>query len=324
MGFMDWFFGRQKAASTPKTGHSSAKQKQNYSRITHPDTLYDEGFDSITFIYDPFTKKLHTQPYPTTHLDLSDEIPNLHGVYDVDHNTTPIKMGYILGRFGTFPAPDPFKVIAFWNVNFKGNELADCLNAIIRQYPEYGSPDTMVMSDKKAYYDKANRSLDMANLGEIPGVKTIAQNQQQVKQDRPECAVTLDVLGEPTKLGTIMGNFHMVKDNRLPAMKAAVCAQGPHMKKELEKAGCTVQVNMLDDLIQKSNCNQSNKEYEDLKTAGRIDRKQYLRSLFADPERMEKEFRTQKDLNAAWDELQGEHRMTGFAEWIQTRSASSR
>lgn len=282
-----------------------------------PDTFYSSYYDAITFIYDPVNNKLYSAPYPKTHQDVRQSKPELRRIYN---NETSIERGLILGRLAHEESKD-LRIIAFWNVSFQGTELADCLNAVIKQYPEYGSPDTIVMSDKRGIYDDKPRNFNSATLGEIPGVRLSKATQKQGRaptQDKPECAVTLDVLGQPTSLDTIMGNFHMVKDNRLPAMKTAICSQGVQMRGDLEKAGCDVQVSMLDDLVKKADCQSSGQEYNKLKAAGRIDRKQYLRGLFGNPERMDREFRTQKDIDDAWDELQGkkEHRMLGFAEWL--------
>lgn len=295
--------------------------KSFFDLVAHPDMLYRANTNSVTFIYDPKKDTLYSAKYPTSHYYLVQETPDLKSFAHITSNTNRylINAGLMVGRIGV---KEGHHFITFWNTVFKDmGALAKCLNAIVKKYPEYGSPDTLVTTDRFIKYDTNMNTFFGYYLKDIPGVRTSSSKRTQpqtTQQEKPECAVTLDVKGTPTPLDVILGNFHMVKDDRLPAMKTAVCTQGVQMKDDLEKAGCTLQVSMLDQLIDKSGCNNQSGEYQNLLQGGRINRRQELQKIFADPERMEKEFRTQKELDAAWDELQGkrEHRMIGFAEWL--------
>lgn len=217
-----------------------------------------------------------------------------------------ITAGLLTGRFGW---TEGVQAISFWNLSIKESDLVKCVNKLINVFQEF-TEDTVVIADD------TSRSFKPRLIGDIPGVQVTKTQKSQPfnSPQKPECAVTIDVKGQPTKLDVILGNFHMVKDDRLPAMKAAVCSQGPKLKSDMEKAGCKLQISMLDQLIKQSDCN--NNDYNSLKQSGKISRKQQLRDIFADPEKMN-QFRTQKEIDAAWDELQGEHRMTGFKELVK-------
>jgi hypothetical protein len=310
--------------------------------IRDPDSLYDDKSDSVTFIYDPKKDKIYTGEFPEAHGDLQVKYPELNQ-YSTG-NQKLIRAGFLLGRIGLyFDDPndssdqyeddyddlaylhkddqEPIKAIVFWNTEFENDDLTKCLYSLVRKFPLYNDPETIVLSDMDRTYDrrKGFKETQLKNLIHISSRK---QN-YIAKQHRPECDVTLDVKGIPTKLSDILGNFHMVKDDRLPAMKTAVCSQGPNLKKKLLNSKCDSEISMIDQLLQKAHCQKAG-EYNSLKQGGRIARKQELQKIFADPEAISRNFRTQKELDAAWDELQGkkEHRMTGFIEWISKYSQS--
>jgi hypothetical protein len=47
-----------------------------------------------------------------------------------------------------------------------------------------------------------------------------------------------------------------------------------------------------------------------------------LRDIFRSPEKIDREFRTQKEIDAAWDKLQGEN--FSFKEWLKTLAVLSK
>lgn len=318
----------------------------NKYRLHDPDSIFD--YDSTTFLYNPETNELHYDEYPETHHDLiQGSARKTARDKNFNNRDNAIHAGMVLGRFKALndsdiklndgTKTDDLKVIAFWNAYFPDNEnwLEKCMEAIFKIAPEYSDKKTIVIFDTsridpKFYYKdfKSTRRYNdcfLEDISEIQLSQKIKKNytaKPTARQDRPECAVTLDVKGQPTKLDVILGNFHMVKDDRLPAMKNAVCSQGVKMKDDLEKAGCDLHLAILNQLIDKSNCNQSG-EYQRLKQGGKIQRKQELRKIFDSPELTAQTFRTQKELDAAWDELQGEHAMTGFSEWLNSSLTSA-
>jgi hypothetical protein len=196
--------------------------------VKNPDSLNNSSVsNNITFIYDQDKDILYAEPYPAFHKDIRNKTPALQ---HIRNNQETVSNGLLLGRTGVLP--NKTKVISFWNAYFKSlHLLANCLNNIIKKYPIFNDPNTIVMADQLNRFDPHKNTFNAVPLSEFSGVH-VTNNPQQAsdEEQKPWCNVNLDILGVSTSLSDILGNFHMVKDNRLPAMKTAVCSQGPQQE----------------------------------------------------------------------------------------------
>lgn len=153
-------------------------------------------------------------------------------------------------------------------------------------------------------------------------VKDIIGGQVAQDTEDAECKrlAKVNVRGKEMDLGTALGNLHMVKGPELQFMKTAICANHDQLQADLEKHSCKAQLATLGDILNKLSCPAKGDqgEWQRLKSQGRAQYRQDLRGIFADPDKMDREFRTQKDIDAAWDELQHgkrENRLS-FQRWL--------
>jgi hypothetical protein len=139
------------------------------------------------------------------------------------------------------------------------------------------------------------------------------------QQQDPVCGgMKINVQGRPTSISDVMGQLHMVKGQQLDFLKGAFCSQYQGLKNSPEYQKCTLQHRQLDDIATALKCGKD--DYKNFLQAGRANYAQRLRGIFADPYKMDQEFRTQKELDAAWDYLNKKEHLS-FREWYLSRQA---
>ena len=123
------------------------------------------------------------------------------------------------------------------------------------------------------------------------------------EEEDPVCSkMAIDVHGKPTPIGAVVGQMHMVRGQQLDLLKGAFCSQYSLLRNSPNTVHCKTQNQQLDDIAANFKCGLG--EFEAYKKAGKFARRQDLKNLFSNPQKLGQEFRTQKELDAAWDELQ--------------------
>jgi flagellar basal body-associated protein FliL len=118
----------------------------------------------------------------------------------------------------------------------------------------------------------------------------------------------INVGGKELSLSTIIGNLHMVKGKELEMMKRAICLDKDKIKAELEKHKCTSQLDILHDIVSKVSC-----DFGDWKYGYRQELKKMLH-----PDNIDS-FRSQKEIDAAWDRLHPKEGKLNFSNWLKLR-----
>ena len=103
----------------------------------------------------------------------------------------------------------------------------------------------------------------------------------------------------------------MTNGERLNNLKNQFCSQSNTVKNILRN--CPYQFKLANYLSNKLKCGDN--EYTNIIQQNKYKRKQELRDIFNNPDKLEKEFRTQKELDDAWDELKKEHSFN-FKSWL--------
>lgn len=135
-------------------------------------------------------------------------------------------------------------------------------------------------------------------------------------QEDPTCRdMQINIQGRLTPLDQVQAQLHMVKGQQLSFIKGAFCTQYQALKNSPSTQHCKVQHQQIDDIASALKCGDDKQLYKSLLQAGKLDQRQNLRNIFSNPERITQQFRTQKDVDAAWDKLQGEH---SFREWLDS------
>jgi len=248
-----------------------------------PDFIYKGG--AITFIFDRINNKLYDEEYPTAHYDLAHKyrLPTVRFRYH------EIDDPFIMGRLGHYEvANKQYPIIGFWNHEYHYEDIEHVLHILSRKFPEFFTDDTVIIGDY-------NSGVPVSNLTDW-GIQPQSINYSPEEQEY--CQLTVDINGKPTKLTDILGQLHMVRGQNLATLQGSFCAQYPYLIKNQPEV-CT---KLLYPIADKLKCGQS--DYNKYLKSGKADYTQRLRDIFRDPARINKEFSTQKDIDAAWDYLQ--------------------
>ncbi len=231
--------------------------------------------------------------------------------------------GYMLGRIGEIGGqgnPEQ-KCVLFWRRS-PSEHMIPCLENLSRHFPYIKTPTTVVMIQGSAPF----------LLKQKLNIEGDQKDDREKVEINPKCAAAakVSVDGVPTPLGTILGNLHAVNDvQRLRKMNSAFCGAEPNLRKELEKMGCGPSLSMLSWISdrfkqKKMSCEDDN--WKSLKEKGAYAYRNDLRNTFdkargsSDDDYLGSQFRTQKELDAAWDYLnKREHRFPSFVEWLNAK-----
>jgi hypothetical protein len=124
----------------------------------------------------------------------------------------------------------------------------------------------------------------------------------------------INVQGRAIPFSTLLGDFHMVKGQQLDIQIGSICSQKNALKNAVKD--CDHESNTLDQLVKLANCKDDKQDYQQAKQRGAAAYKSDLRSIFNNPNKIDSEFRTQKQIDQAWDDLHKEATFTGFKEWM--------
>jgi hypothetical protein len=136
-------------------------------------------------------------------------------------------------------------------------------------------------------------------------------------QEEDDCRkkAVINIDGRSTNFGTLLGNFHMVRGADMDKMRGAICNQGPGLQREL--GHCDHEAGTLKRLMTLAKCGDVHQSFNVAKDLGHKIYRDKLRKIFSKPEEIDKEFRTQREIDAAWDYLQkGEARFIGFRNFL--------
>jgi hypothetical protein len=318
-----------------------------------PDDHYDVR--SITFIYDNETDTLYSKKYPSTHPDVlngiydektgrvitrdddndfgsflanekNKRVCQILGIPIGSSRDRAIDKGYILGRIGNKGQ------IGFWNKYIEPEDIYPCLAALVDEYGDMVNANSPVFA---AYdYDTAKRAFEPFRLGEaqLPARTNSKRTQKPIENDEtdssPQCKQFAQIVvdGKPMDFSQILSSLHMVRGNEIERIKAAYCSAAPQIKQQLQKQDCKGQAKLADTIWNRLKCNDQ-QTWNQLKKAGRRVQRDNLRDTFRKGTEFSKsgedylgsQFRTQKDLDAAWDDLmhgKHEHKLN-FKKWLQ-------
>jgi hypothetical protein len=298
--------------------------RANYGKID-PNEIYDSD-GSKTFVIDKEKNKLYSEDYPTTHEDLLWRLPGHKTSKSRDSSWGRIDPNLILGRLGYIPYDLPKKLIylfndrswetrdttripaiSFWNHFITSEDVDLTINLLKKKHPSFFKGGFAVFGDK----------------GNGPEFRYFPGGEQQQGEEPEPCKKlnTIQIQGKPFSLPQIVSQLHMSKGQELSYLKAGFCAQYPILKNTSEKTGCTQQTKILDFISSKFQCGQS--DYQSALQAGRLQYRQKLKDIFSKPENIGKEFKTQKEIDQAWDELmhgKKAYENFSFKEWLKTIS----
>jgi hypothetical protein len=136
-----------------------------------------------------------------------------------------------------------------------------------------------------------------------------------VEPEDAKCAsMQINVQNKPTTIAQLMGQLHMVRGSQRDLLKGAFCSQYDQLKKSPETQHCDLQHRQLDNIASNLQCGQN--DYATFLKAGKQDYRQRLKDIFRDPHKIGREFRTQKEIDAAWDELNKRENFS-FRGWLE-------
>lgn len=143
--------------------------------------------------------------------------------------------------------------------------------------------------------------------------------QQQEDPQDAKCRdlLKVNVQNRPTPLSDVQAQLHMVKGQARDLLRGAFCSQYQQLKNAAQSHGCPRHIQQIDDIEKGFQCGDDAGLYGSLLKQGKDAYKQQLRDIFRDPNKVGQYFRTQKDINAAWDYLRGEH--YSFSNWLKTK-----
>lgn len=143
-----------------------------------------------------------------------------------------------------------------------------------------------------------------------------------IQQQDPRCkAMTIDIQGRAVPLDQVQAQLHMVRGQQLDLLKGAFCSQYQNLKNATTTAHCIIQHSQIDDIQNNLKCGNDKELYKSLLKAGKENYKQNLINVFRSPEKIGQEFRRQRDIDHAWDKLQGEN--FSFKEWLNKNWSKS-
>jgi hypothetical protein len=297
-------------------------------QILHPDTLYKQP--SITFIYDINNEALYSDEYSATHYDLKKQVPNFTGVF----RDPGINENFVLGRLGylnfnsTFDQIDEsdddddddndndefgerFGAIAFWNHTLDPRIEEKIISELKTQYPNYLNGAYVVFGD----VGKGDVETEFVNGTNSNIVDPHKEDEKCTRLN------TINIQNKPVSLPQILSQLHMVRGQELGYLKSGFCSQYQQLKSQAKE--CPVQSRMLDTTAQGFKCGDNKDLYNYMKQAERLNYRQKLRDIFNSPEKIDQEFRTQKEIDDAWDELQlgkKSYESFSFKEWLVNQS----
>lgn len=310
---------------------STPLQKKWAAKKLDPDEIYNIDKDSITFIYDPRKDKLYTSPYPDTHGDLGEKVLSPEeqkevkqkSAYGYVDRTPMLEVGYIQGRMGHVPwskqqnqksvedEPDSFviPVIAFWNKeNFTEAQIKRTLQKLAEKYTDYfSSADEIIVTGEQG------EGVPTSFLSDW-GVKFGGDPSK--KGEAPDCKAIekIDIQGQPYQLQGILGALHAKRGEELGKLRGAFCNTYAS-KKQTAQVDCPVQSKMLDSLFSKFKCDDDD-DWKKYLYGGKISYLPQIKQSFS-PDEIEKQgFRTQSELDKAWDQFAGKKEHFSFREWL--------
>lgn len=280
----------------------------------HPDFLYFQKANSMTFIYSPQMDKLWAEKFPATHggmlrKGVAHELPTDYPMYD--RNDLVEEGSILLGRWGETQGA---MCISFWNYDPDSDLVEKCLRAIIREHPEVANePEKVVVTGD---WMSANFLGDY-----LPDLKSTGKQAEKGPKEPDACdRLGVNVEGRHMSLNDIIGNLHMVKGVNLEVMKSAFCGNSEQLIQQARQIGCTASLNLIDEIKSRIDCGKL-ANYGAAKKAGASALRADYQKVFSNPEKIDTEFRgRQKDIDAAWDYLQkgrNEHRFRGFKTWLE-------
>lgn len=156
-------------------------------------------------------------------------------------------------------------------------------------------------------------TIDYVFTSPLAGAKSVGEMLGVNQAADPICGnMKINIQGRPTAIPDIMGQLHMVRGPQLDLLKGAFCSQYQSLKSHPEYQKCTRQLSQLDDIYSGLKCGQN--DYQSSLQAGKAAYRQRLKDIFSDPHKMSQEFRTQKEIDAAWDYLNKKEHIS-FREW---------
>jgi hypothetical protein len=311
-----------------------------------PDTIYKKDHSSITWVFDHRKNKTYHVEHPDFHTML------LNGYYrnskksvadllklrpsgdnHVVEREDAIERGYLIGRTGKLKSnvdKQVYPVIAFWNKDVEADDFDACLLAQLKEFPNIlkEREKVIIISKESEGWEPfflKDLNIDFDSVG--------GQEQQQTapKEIDPqgcEQKTYFKVGTVPMEMGALLGKIHNPAGTaELEKLHTAYCSEQGVLRQKFEKMGCKSNLRILDAIgtrFKQKKLECGNNAWDDLKTAGRRDRNAGLRDMFRQPEKIDQStmlpwFHTQKDIDAAWDELRGknEHVFPSFLEWLK-------
>jgi hypothetical protein len=264
--------------------------------ITPDDIYYNQGYfnseESITFTYDVNKDFLFVKKYPKTHADIASSEQFKEIADQMFHDTDRdflLRYDFVLGRFGSLL--EGGWVIAFWNEN--SPDIEKTLNKLTKKFPYLNEEETLVVT-----FDGYMRKLSG---------KKIKYTLQ--KQD-PNCDQKINVNNVPTSIEKLIGSLHSVKGIEAKSTKTQVCNQSDLVANKL--ANCPVKLKLLNYLVNKLDCKSD--DYNKIMNNAKDAYRQELINIFRDPEKINSYFRTQRDIDRAFDYIQ--QKECSFKNWL--------
>jgi hypothetical protein len=235
--------------------------------------------------------------------------------------------GYLLGRLAM---KDRGTVIGFWHNEdhrLKENDLINCLKAMKRELGNWVDENTIVFSEMSKsfppFYVKDQIDIDQSSE------EREEDDDNGGGEDEPKCdtIAKINVDSKQMDFTQILSAMHMVKGNQMDRIKAAYCSAAPQIKQQLQQQGCNNYLSLADNIWSRMKCKAGDDQaWNQLKQAGRRAYRDNLRDTFRKGAESSKrgedylgtQFRTQKELDAAWDDLmhgKREHTLN-FKEWL--------
>lgn len=345
MGFFKDFIGRIKG---DKSLGKVVKDLSPFIKLD-PDSIFNRG--AVSFIYDPKSKNYFYDYYPQTHEHLLNnnkkklalhfgwtpqkaENPKWAQRRDFINQNLPAVLGRVeqissnidfvsknmdnAAHRKMFVGSDPHDqednrifCIGFWNAHKLSREILK--EAVEASYKHVNylplAKDVIIFGRGMQPFHVAELSINVKN--------NLSPNDFKLNksQESPVCKNIgmFQINGKSMDLGTILANLHMVKGKDIVDIKNSFCVRANQMEKDLEKAGCEKDV--FHSIYDRLGCDSyTGKDVNQQIGYG-------LRDMFrgGEDDPLGKEFRTQKELNAAWDRYQRSYRnehQLNFKKWL--------
>lgn len=287
------------------------------------DRIFDYDHQSLTFIYDPKKDKLYADWYDKTHPEVAEEQMWLK--FPDGERHALIKKGYILGRMGHLlwsknkinihdENAEVIPVISFWNERAPADHIKATLAKLAQEYPTFFTSDSNEVIVNIT--DKVGHKIGHTTLLSNWGVQ-FSGEQIEKKAESPECKQfnKIDMQGQPYDLSSLLGVLHAGTQNQKEKLKLTFCDIYPSYKKAIQSTQCQDQSKMLDSLATKLKCGE-NEGWNKVIQGGKFLRNQELRQMLH-PSNINR--LTQKEIDAAWDELYGKKENFSFKSWLELK-----